>query len=735
MSEFITGGAGSGKSTELARRIREEADRNSGVLVLAPSRASLEGLRPKLGGVHARLSTFDEFALGVLERHPETGLTQPVELIDDVQAELLFERAAAPLLTLEWTEFVEAQVDPEVPGMRAPARFLEAAFRLIRKLRAARITPEAFLQNSLAGAASFYGRPPNFAHPDLLFYTKEDYRSSLDVTGTELQRQYRREVDLAKILAKLYSSYMELQVEQGCLTGRDAIAEAARVLRSSSAALSNASGMYPSAFVDDAQDLSLVDLELLQALYGDGLAGVTLAGDPHCATESFHGARPDRVFAIAGPRVELTENLRSPLSLEFACSRLTGSAFKAALAPAQEGALTLFRAASLRAEAQFVAEHVVELLRSGSTHDQIAVLFRSVANVRAYEDALVDRNVCVETVGDLNLFTSPDVLDALALLWSVHDPFRHDFLLRILSGRALGLSDSSLYTLCNDPPDAQTMLFQNEPPADAARAARWDIKRDLRLGWNVTRGDQDARLSELARERLLRFRAMRNSWVRAARSAQLVDLARHVWAEGLAAAGEPGSARADRQQRALARLLDRIETFAASHPDASLGDFLDYAEGRSESDLEACEVSRGPRSVRIASIASVRGQSFDHVILPNARAGSFPRWYVPEAFLYSASLGMIAKENVGDAIASRTAKFTYYMYRTKTREQYNNEERRAFVYALRRARRTALVTASGHATRGITAPEFLTELQRAGIPGAVDLSDRWRPARSTYSLA
>ncbi len=82
---------------------------------------------------------------------------------------------------------------------------------------------------------------------------------------------------------------------------------------------------------------------------------------------------------------------------------------------------------------------------------------------------------------------------------------------------------------------------------------------------------------------------------------------------------------------------------------------------------------------------------------------------------------MIAKENVGDATAARTAKFTYYMHRSKARERYNAEERRAFIYALRRARRSALVTAAERPTRGSAAPEFLAELQAAGLGG--DVSD------------
>jgi superfamily I DNA/RNA helicase len=94
---------------------------------------------------------------------------------------------------------------------------------------------------------------------------------------------------------------------------------------------------------------------------------------------------------------------------------------------------------------------------------------------------------------------------------------------------------------------------------------------------------------------------------------------------------------------------------------------------------------------------------------------------------------MIAKENVGEARAARTAKFTYYMFRTKAREAYNKEERRAFVYAMRRAKRSLLVTACERATRGVTAPEFLAELQAARLAGTVDISDRWRPTRAVFA--
>jgi superfamily I DNA/RNA helicase len=303
-------------------------------------------------------------------------------------------------------------------------------------------------------------------------------------------------------------------------------------------------------------------------------------------------------------------------------------------------------------------------------------------------------------------------------------------MMRTLSGPAFGLSDASVVALCSEPANAQPLLFEE---LDEKAERRWDRKRDIRLGWNVVRGDNDAALSPAALERLSAFRALRERWNAERTRLEFADFAALVFDEGLARAGAPGSARAANQVRNVARLVERISRYTVRYPDATVGDFLTYADQRMASTLEACEEPQDVRTVRILDITSSLGQEFDHVLVPNVRAGSFPHYYAPDAFLFSPSLGMIAKENVGDATASRTAKFTYYMFRTRTREQYNAEERRAFVYAMRRARKSLFVSASERPTRGRTSPEFLSELQAARIPGSSDVSDHWRPAHITVA--
>ncbi len=695
----ITGAPGTGKTSALQARIERFARERHGETYL-----------------HAEhpfdLVTLAEFALRTAGN--------PVTIVDDVEAEWVFARCAQPLFQLEWDELVAGTVDPEVPGLRSPERFLVAAFRLIRKLRDAAISPAQFLETSLRGATSFYASPPNFAHPDLIYATKDAYRDSLDVTPAELQRQYRREIDLAKVLAKLYETYVAEIRASRAMTRRDAVADALDAIAADASLAARVRSFASAAFVDEAEESTLGTQLLLEAVYGADLRGVTLAGDPSSATSTFNGARPDRAFKAAVTNVVLRQQHRNALAIELAARQLTRNHAKIEAASVDR-AVVLYRAKSEADEAKYVAHAVRARLDAGTAPNDIAVIFRSVADVHVYEQALLDRNVAVTISGDINIFADRRALDALALLWNVWDPFRHEWLIRTLRGPAYALSDASIATLCAEPPDAQTALFTfDDEPAPTTRSGRWDPKRDLRLGWNVTRGDQDDAINDTARERVRAFRKARERWLAASIEMPFAQFVRTVWRDGLARDGAPGSARAHAQQVLLGRLLRRLNFYANAHPEATLGDILAYAQARSESSLDSCEFDGDERLVHMMSVDAARGRSFEYVVVPDARAGSFPRWYVPDSFLFSPKLGMIPKDNVGDARAARTAKFSYYLFKAKAREAYNDEERRAFVYAIRRARAGVLVTASGKATRGTTAPEFLEELRNAHLPGSFD---------------
>jgi superfamily I DNA/RNA helicase len=693
----IVGVAGTGTTTALqARAARAMREHPGAQPLLIPSQTSIADL-----------------AMSVVRR-----FTPATRMVDDIDAEATFAGACAPLFALEWEELGEPpSLDPEVPGLRSPERFIEAAFRLVRKLRDAAIAPEEFLHISLARATEFYAKPPNFADPKLLIATKDAYRDSLDVDAKELQRQYRREVDLAKILAKVYTRYVEMIAETGILTARDATIAATAQLQRNAALARELRETYRLAFVDDAQNLHTVDLRLLQAIFGVSLPGVTFAGDPSSVTSGLRAAAPNAAFALATTRFELKERHRTPLAVELACRVLIPSRDPIDVQDVSAN-VRLYRARDQRDEAAFIAATIADTIAAGTPPSQIALLMRSVASATVYETALLDRSIPVSISGDWNVFADRRAQDAIALLWNVADPFRHDWLLRTLGNPAVALSDASIATLCAEPPNPQRPLFSLDgKDAPTIRASRWDPKRDLRLGWNVVRGDQDAALSETARERLLHFRDLREGWLAAMEREPFERFARRVWSEGLAREGESGSARERTHRLVLDRLLARLCAFMAADEGATTADALEYAQLRAESAMESCEDERGDGFVHVMSIAAATGLEFENVFIANVKAGIFPQWYVPDAFLFSPRLGMIPKENAGGGKAARTAKFSYYMHYAKAREKYNDAERRALVYALRRTKSDVYLTTSGSATRGVTAPEFFEELRNARPPG------------------
>jgi superfamily I DNA/RNA helicase len=712
----FTGAPASGKTEALARRFAAltgadpaladaaivTAARDDGARALAARIAAASGIA-------VRGATLDALAFELLRAHPlETGLALDLEAVDELDAAEIFERAAAPLFSAEWSDWLGADVDPEIAGLRTPARFADAALRLIRKLRDAGIDDQAFLAVALRGATTFYANPPNLASPALLSATKDEHRASLAVDASELDRQRRRELDLSKILTRLYRAYVDELVRRGCLTACDALAEATRLLENRPAIARALRRRLRVAFVDDAHDLSPAALRFLRALFGDALDGVAVAGDPDAATQTFAGARPERIFGRAATTVVLGPST-VPAQI-LAVARGAIDADPARPVPPGESVRVL-RASDRVAEANEVADRIVALLRDGTPPGRVAVVHRTLRTLATYEDALVARDVPVALAGDPALFARADVLDALALLWTAVDPFRHVWVLRALQTPMMRLSDASVAVLCGEPAGPQPALFAlPESASDGER--RWDRKRDLRLGSNVLRGERDTDLSPIARERITAFRARRARWTEWLRRTDVVTAARAIVEDGGLLLPRAGETPARERLRAalIARLMALIGTYAARHPFDDLAGALAYCERLAAADRGPELVDERDDAVAVASVERVLARRFDHVFVVDARAGAFPPYYVPDAFLFSTTYGMIPKDSAGDAVAARTAKFTWYEHHAKPRAAYVREQRRLFAAALGRADRSVTVSASGRATRGVAAPELAAEV-------------------------
>ena len=170
------------------------------------------------------------------------------------------------------------------------------------------------------------------------------------------------------------------------------------------------------------------------------------------------------------------------------------------------------------------------------------------------------------------------------------------------------------------------------------------------------------------------------------------------------------AARARLRATLIARVIAVIGAYAGRHPFDDLVAALAYCERLAAAEHGPELVDERTDAVVVASVERALARRFDHVFVVDARAGAFPPYYVPDAFLFSTTYGMIPKDAAGDAVAARTAKFTWYEHQAKPRAAYVREQRRLFAAALGRANVSATVSASGRPTRGVAAPELAAEV-------------------------
>ncbi|HEV3156141.1 MAG TPA: 3'-5' exonuclease [Candidatus Baltobacteraceae bacterium] len=702
----ITGPPGSGKSSLLiarAERALQHLRADQRLVVTTPSAASLPHLSAGLSRVtddpRARCLPLAELAFEILRRH-----TPGCERIEETTAELRFFELARPLLQLSWDAFFDTATRPadfEVSGMRSPERFLGAAFRLVRKLHIADFDARRFREAAQSGARSFYGSPPNLANVDLLLSTPDRYRDSLRVDSAELQHQHDREIDLAAMLARLFERYEDDLRASARFTDGDAVFFAIREI--DDAAFQTFRERTPLLFVDDAQELTLAERRLLGRIYGPRLAGVSLAGDPMQSCRTLWGALGDGAFSGIQTRIALTTIHRGEGRIVSAAQRILDRA-----APnGENGLIVKTRFATQREEATSVANEIVRLLAAGLSPDEIALITRHACIAPPYVEALVARNVDVHLeVGPIDMGSG--YLDALAALWSVADPHRSVWLLRNLATPWLHLADATIAQLCGTP-DARLLLIPTETPSTRAGKER-DAQQQLAR--NVFRGERDAELSETARERLAEFRTIHRRWSEWERRESALATARRILAESvLATVSDDARGRFD---AASARyLLDELENVVRDRRPATFVELLEEFERTRTRERDGNEPSRPipwrQSGVRILDPSAAVGREFTEVFVVDVRAGSFPRYFVPEAFLFTPKLGVIPFENIGDRAAKRTAKATYALWQTKAAQKYYETDRRALYLAVTRATRRASLSAWGKATRGQSAPELLEE--------------------------
>lgn len=188
---------------------------------------------------------------------------------------------------------------------------------------------------------------------------------------------------------------------------------------------------YKHILVDEYQDTNRVQDRIVKLLRADD-AEVTVVGDDAQSIYSFRGAVIDNIINFGQnfsdtKLFKLTKNYRSTGCIVKAANSLIEKNRyripKTIEAVAGEGKkILLFKTEIAPMEAQMVAAQIYKLIEGGASPDEIAILYRTNAQSRLFEQNLGMFNINYRIYGGLSFFDRKEVKDIIAYLRLVINP-------------------------------------------------------------------------------------------------------------------------------------------------------------------------------------------------------------------------------------------------------------------------------------------------------------------------
>jgi DNA helicase-2/ATP-dependent DNA helicase PcrA len=226
-------------------------------------------------------------------------------------------------------------------------------------------------------------------------------------------------------LRKIYEGYEEACARSGLVDFAELLLRAHELWLEQDELLAHYRNRFAHLLVDEFQDTNTVQYAWLRVLAGK--TGHPFAvGDDDQSIYGWRGARIENIQKFStdfpGTRVvRLEQNYRSTANILNAANALiannTTRMGKRLWTDGPDGdPVRIYAAFNERDEADFVINRIRSLVDGGSPRSEIAVLYRSNAQSRVFEEMLINAAIPYRVYGGLRFFERAEIRDALAYL-------------------------------------------------------------------------------------------------------------------------------------------------------------------------------------------------------------------------------------------------------------------------------------------------------------------------------
>ncbi len=260
-----------------------------------------------------------------------------------------------------------------------------------------------------------------------------------------------------EVVSRVYRGYQERLAQQRALDFDDLILETVRLLRTSEAIRQKYQSRYRYILVDEFQDTNTAQYVLLRLLTGPE-RNLCVVGDEDQSVYSWRQADVRNILGFesdfaGATTVKLEQNYRSTgVILEAAASVIAGNRHRKPKRLWTENArgrpIVVYQADHDRDEATFVASTIARLrAKFGVSLDEIAVMYRTNAQSRVFEEALLQFSIPYRLVGATRFYDRREIKDLLAFLRFAYNPYDSVSLLRVVAAIGHGIGAKTVAAL------------------------------------------------------------------------------------------------------------------------------------------------------------------------------------------------------------------------------------------------------------------------------------------------
>jgi DNA helicase-2/ATP-dependent DNA helicase PcrA len=258
----------------------------------------------------------------------------------------------------------------------------------------------------------------------------------------------------ARRAAEVYLAYQRLLVDANALDFGDLLLRASELFERFPEVLAHYRRRWHYVLVDEYQDTNRVQYQLIQQLAGEH-RNLCVVGDPDQSIYAWRGADVRNILEFErdypeAQVVRLERNYRSTSAILEGASGVVEhnvARKEKTLVPEREGGdpILVHNAPTDRDEAQWVVRRILSLSRSeGRPLGSFAIFYRTNAQSRLFEEALLECDVPHVVVGGVRFYERAEVKDALAWLRLLINPADAVSLRRALGRPARGIGKSTL---------------------------------------------------------------------------------------------------------------------------------------------------------------------------------------------------------------------------------------------------------------------------------------------------